>query len=179
MEIVKIIRIISTGYKLGYWRMSSDTAPMKPADSKKYNKHKNWMCRICDRGDEGDRLIRFKSALGLEDEQAAPIHLGVGQRIMRSRYESQTRNAETEQRKVRGLSPPRCICWVISKFFISLLSSPFIPSFWLGLELINIVVCCTTYDSRQVCLISHNAQFIIVCLDDHFLHTAQAFLLST
>lgn len=53
------------------------------------------------RGDEADRIRAFKEALGLADEDAAPVHIDVGRRIMRSRFEAGSRRDSSEQ--FRGL----------------------------------------------------------------------------
>jgi len=51
------------------------------------------------RGDESDKLRGFLDAVGLSDEDAAQVHLDVGRRIMRSRFESSSRDSEGEQRR--------------------------------------------------------------------------------
>jgi len=51
------------------------------------------------RGDEADRIRAFKDALGLADEDAAPVHIDAGRRLMRSRLEAGTRGADVEQRR--------------------------------------------------------------------------------
>jgi hypothetical protein len=53
---------------------------------------------VC-RGDESDKLRGFLDAVGLSDEDAAQVHLDVGRRIMRSRFESSSRDSEGEQRR--------------------------------------------------------------------------------
>ncbi|CAL8468289.1 g7829 [Coccomyxa elongata] len=53
------------------------------------------------KGDEADRIRAFKEALGLADEDAAPVHIDVGRRIMRSRFEAGSRRDSSEQ--FRGL----------------------------------------------------------------------------
>ena len=54
---------------------------------------------LCRSGDEGDRIRIFKDALGLKDEEAAPVHLDVGRRLLRGRLEGGSRAAEAEQRR--------------------------------------------------------------------------------
>lgn len=49
------------------------------------------------RGDEADKIRAFKEALGLPDEDAAPAHIDVGRRIMRSRFEASTRSGNSDQ----------------------------------------------------------------------------------
>ena len=49
------------------------------------------------RGDEADNIRAFKEALGLSDEDAAPAHIDVGRRIMRSRFEASTRSGNSDQ----------------------------------------------------------------------------------
>ena len=48
------------------------------------------------RGDEADKVRAFKAALGLTDEDAAPTHIDVGRRIMRSRFEASTRAGNSD-----------------------------------------------------------------------------------
>ena len=48
------------------------------------------------RGNEADSIRAFKEALGLSDEDAAPAHIDVGRRIMRSRFEASTRAGNTD-----------------------------------------------------------------------------------
>ena len=48
------------------------------------------------RGDEADKIRAFKDALGLSDEDAAPAHIDVGRRIMRSRFEASTRAGNSD-----------------------------------------------------------------------------------
>ena len=49
------------------------------------------------RGNEADNIRAFKEALGLSDEDAAPAHIDVGRRIMRSRFEASTRSGNSDQ----------------------------------------------------------------------------------
>lgn len=56
-------------------------------------------------GDEVERLKRFKTALGLSDEEAAPVHITVGQRVMRGRIEAPDRYSEAQERRVRARPP--------------------------------------------------------------------------
>ena len=49
---------------------------------------------------EAERIAAFKTALGLSDEDAAPVHLDVGRRILRLRYEASSAKSDIQQRKV-------------------------------------------------------------------------------
>ena len=51
------------------------------------------------RGDEAEKVRAFKDALGLADEDAAPVHIDAGRRLMRSRLEAGSRGADFEQRR--------------------------------------------------------------------------------
>jgi Chloroplast envelope transporter len=51
-------------------------------------------------GREADDIRQFKDALGLSDEDAAPVHIDVGRRFLRSRFEAGSRNEDVESRKV-------------------------------------------------------------------------------
>ncbi|KAK9839292.1 hypothetical protein WJX81_005958 [Elliptochloris bilobata] len=51
------------------------------------------------KGDEAEKLRAFKDALGLADEDAAPVHIDAGRRLMRSRLEAGSRGADFEQRR--------------------------------------------------------------------------------
>lgn len=42
----------------------------------------------------------FKEALSLSDEDAAPVHLDVGRRFLRQRFEAGNKNQDAEERKV-------------------------------------------------------------------------------
>lgn len=55
------------------------------------------MC-ICS-GTEADKIRAFKDALGLSDEDAAPVHIEVGRRLSRIGFEYKDRQAQFEQRK--------------------------------------------------------------------------------
>lgn len=50
-------------------------------------------------GDEADRIIKFKNALGIDDPDAADIHIEVGRKIFRLRLEVGDREADIEQRR--------------------------------------------------------------------------------
>ena len=50
----------------------------------------------CHRGDEAAAISAFKDALGLSDENAAPVHIDVGRRMMRSRAEAASRSGSSE-----------------------------------------------------------------------------------
>ena len=52
-------------------------------------------------GKEASKLVAFKSALGISDEDAALVHMDVGRRLSRSTFESETRTERTTSRKVR------------------------------------------------------------------------------
>ncbi|GIL58607.1 hypothetical protein Vafri_13622 [Volvox africanus] len=51
------------------------------------------------KGDEAAKVSVFKDALGLADEDAAPVHIEVGRRFMREGFETKDRNAVFEKRK--------------------------------------------------------------------------------
>lgn len=51
------------------------------------------------RGDEAPKISAFKAALGLSDEEAAPVHVEVARRLFRQGYESKDRGLQFEQRK--------------------------------------------------------------------------------
>lgn len=51
------------------------------------------------RGDEHESISRFRTALGLADVDAAPVHIDVGRRILRGRLESGSRGEDIEARK--------------------------------------------------------------------------------
>ncbi|KAK9829243.1 hypothetical protein WJX72_004725 [[Myrmecia] bisecta] len=51
-------------------------------------------------GYEAEKIRNFKDALGLTDEDAAAVHLDVGRRFMRSRFEAGSQSEVAEQRKV-------------------------------------------------------------------------------
>ena len=51
-------------------------------------------------GTEADKIRRFKEALGLSDEDAAPVHLDVGRRFIRSSYEAGSREANAAEKQV-------------------------------------------------------------------------------
>ncbi|KAM7501737.1 hypothetical protein LguiB_000641 [Lonicera macranthoides] len=51
------------------------------------------------KGDEADAIIKFKSALGLDDPDAAAMHMEIGRRIFRLRLETGDRNGDLEQRR--------------------------------------------------------------------------------
>lgn len=53
-------------------------------------------CKVC-------RLMHpsFKEALGLSDEDAAPVHLDVGRRFVRTSFESGSREATAVEKKVQ------------------------------------------------------------------------------
>ena len=50
-------------------------------------------------GSEQVLIQNFKNALGLTDEDAAPVHMDVGRRVLRGRLESSTRGEDYEARK--------------------------------------------------------------------------------
>uniref|UniRef100_A0A0E0BC38 Chloroplast inner envelope protein n=1 Tax=Oryza glumipatula TaxID=40148 RepID=A0A0E0BC38_9ORYZ len=51
------------------------------------------------KGDEVQTIIKFKSALGLDDVDAANMHMEIGRRIYRERLETRDRDADMEQRR--------------------------------------------------------------------------------
>lgn len=51
------------------------------------------------KGNEFETIIKFKSALGLDDPDAASVHMEIGRRIFRQRLETGDREADTEQRR--------------------------------------------------------------------------------
>ncbi|GAQ87464.1 chloroplast inner envelope translocon protein [Klebsormidium nitens] len=51
------------------------------------------------KGDEVEKIIAFKDALGLEDADAAPVHIELGRRIHRSRMETGDRELATAERR--------------------------------------------------------------------------------
>ncbi|KAH7542798.1 hypothetical protein FEM48_Zijuj02G0113100 [Ziziphus jujuba var. spinosa] len=55
------------------------------------------------KGDEVDTIVKFKKALGIDDPEAAAMHMEIGRRIFRQRLETGDRDANLEQRRV-GLS---------------------------------------------------------------------------
>lgn len=50
-------------------------------------------------GDEVDTIIKFKSALGIDDPDAAGMHMEIGRRIFRQRLETGDRDGDIEQRR--------------------------------------------------------------------------------
>ncbi|GBF94257.1 110 kDa translocon of chloroplast envelope inner membrane [Raphidocelis subcapitata] len=51
------------------------------------------------RGDEAPKILAFKEALGLSDEEAAPVFIEVGRRLSRAGYEIKDRQEQFQQRK--------------------------------------------------------------------------------
>lgn len=51
-------------------------------------------------GGEAVLIQNFKAALGLQDVDAAPVHIDVGRRILRGRLEAGSRGEDIEARKV-------------------------------------------------------------------------------
>ncbi|EAY79032.1 hypothetical protein OsI_34142 [Oryza sativa Indica Group] len=51
------------------------------------------------KGDEVQTIIKFKNALGLDDVDAANMHMEIGRRIYRERLETRDRDADMEQRR--------------------------------------------------------------------------------
>ncbi|MCD7451442.1 hypothetical protein HAX54_011849, partial [Datura stramonium] len=51
------------------------------------------------RGDEVDTIIKFKNALGIDDPDAADMHMEIGRRIFRQRLETGDRDGDMEQRR--------------------------------------------------------------------------------
>ncbi|XP_058767994.1 protein TIC110, chloroplastic-like [Vicia villosa] len=50
-------------------------------------------------GDEADRIISFKNSLGIDDPDAADMHIEIGRKIFRLRLEVGDREADIEQRR--------------------------------------------------------------------------------
>lgn len=50
-------------------------------------------------GDEADIIIKFKNSLGIDDPDAAAMHMEIGRRIFRQRLETGDREADAEQRR--------------------------------------------------------------------------------
>ncbi len=55
-------------------------------------------------GNEAVLINKFKAALGLQDVDAAPVHMDVGRRFLRGRLEAGSRGEDVEARKVRMCS---------------------------------------------------------------------------
>ncbi|CDP09261.1 unnamed protein product [Coffea canephora] len=51
------------------------------------------------KGDEVETIIKFKNALGIDDPDAAAMHMQIGRRIFRQRLEAGDRDADLEQRR--------------------------------------------------------------------------------
>ncbi|OAY63919.1 Protein TIC110, chloroplastic, partial [Ananas comosus] len=51
------------------------------------------------KGNEVETIIKFKAALGIDDPDAANVHMEIGRRIFRERLETGDREADMEQRK--------------------------------------------------------------------------------
>ncbi|XP_027334604.1 protein TIC110, chloroplastic-like [Abrus precatorius] len=51
------------------------------------------------KGDEADRIISFKNSLGIDDPDAAAMHMEIGRKIFRQRLEVGDREADIEQRR--------------------------------------------------------------------------------
>ena len=56
------------------------------------------------RGDEVEKIVRFKDALGLTAEDAAAAHMDVGRRFQRLGNEAGGRAAKSEYKKVMHAS---------------------------------------------------------------------------
>ncbi|CAN6460258.1 unnamed protein product [Victoria cruziana] len=50
-------------------------------------------------GDEVDKIVKFKNSLGIDDPDAANVHMEIGRRIYRQRLETGDREADVEQRR--------------------------------------------------------------------------------
>ncbi|KAL3700437.1 hypothetical protein R1sor_018459 [Riccia sorocarpa] len=50
-------------------------------------------------GNEADHIVQFKNALGLEDPEAATVHIEIGRRIFRQRMETGDREQAVEERR--------------------------------------------------------------------------------
>lgn len=51
------------------------------------------------KGDEADIIIKFKNSLGIDDPDAAAMHMEIGRRIFRQRLETGDRESDVEQRR--------------------------------------------------------------------------------
>ncbi|CAK8537923.1 unnamed protein product [Lathyrus sativus] len=51
------------------------------------------------KGDEVDRIVKFKSSLGLDDPDAAAVHMEIGRKLFRQRLEVGDREGDVEQRR--------------------------------------------------------------------------------
>ncbi|PIN19551.1 hypothetical protein CDL12_07782 [Handroanthus impetiginosus] len=51
------------------------------------------------KGDEVETIIKFKNSLGIDDPDAAAMHMEIGRRIFRQRLETGDRDADMEQRR--------------------------------------------------------------------------------
>ncbi|KAL0723804.1 hypothetical protein Bca4012_038403 [Brassica carinata] len=51
------------------------------------------------KGDEVEKIVKFKSALGIDDPDAASMHMEIGRRIFRQRLETGEREGDAEQRR--------------------------------------------------------------------------------
>lgn len=51
------------------------------------------------KGNEVETIIKFKNSLGIDDPDAAAMHMEIGRRIFRQRLETGGRDADTEQRR--------------------------------------------------------------------------------
>ncbi|XP_062086719.1 protein TIC110, chloroplastic [Humulus lupulus] len=50
-------------------------------------------------GDEADTIINFKNALGIDDPEAAAMHMEIGRRLFRQRLETGDRDGDLEERR--------------------------------------------------------------------------------
>ncbi|KAL5102264.1 hypothetical protein RYX36_006591 [Vicia faba] len=51
------------------------------------------------KGDEVDRIVKFKNSLGLDDPDAASVHMEIGRKLFRQRLEVGDREGDVEQRR--------------------------------------------------------------------------------
>ncbi|PIA59620.1 hypothetical protein AQUCO_00400483v1 [Aquilegia coerulea] len=51
------------------------------------------------KGNEVETIVKFKGALGIDDPDAATVHMEIGRRIFRQRLETGDRESDTEQRR--------------------------------------------------------------------------------
>ncbi|XP_004490697.1 protein TIC110, chloroplastic [Cicer arietinum] len=51
------------------------------------------------KGDEVDRIVNFKSSIGIDDPDAATVHIEIGRKLYRQRLEVGDREADVEQRR--------------------------------------------------------------------------------
>ncbi|KAK1272264.1 hypothetical protein QJS04_geneDACA005895 [Acorus gramineus] len=65
----------------------------RPLGGESFNENDNL------KGNEVETIIKFKNALGIDDPDAASVHMEIGRRIFRQRLETGDREADLEQRR--------------------------------------------------------------------------------